>query len=121
MTTARLTTPLIALALALVSLSACEPKPQPAALDTITFDVTASRYNALAGEVVTFTADATNTLGRSSKVNWTTTGGTIERRADTALQIKFNDPGEYIISADLIVDGDRIRSDDAKVKITPVE
>jgi hypothetical protein len=103
-------------------IAACQPRAEPAALDDIAFNIMPSQRVAYVGETVTFTSDIANTLGRDAEIKWETTGGVMDiLEQDSAAQIEFDEPGEYIISADLYVDGDRIRSDSEKVIIRDIE
>ena len=110
-------------AVAALLLTACDSGPEPAEMDDIVFDIDSSNSNPYAGEIVTFTVDAYNTLGKDTEVNWDITGGDIVKRSKDGamIQVQFDDPGEYIVNADLIVEGDRIRHDDAKVKVSEIE
>lgn len=102
-------------------LAGCNAGPQPAAMDEITFNVTASKTTLYQDENATFFANADNTLGRDVRVDWETTGGELDvKDRNRSIQIEFDDPGDYIVSADLYVNGDRIRSDSVEVTVLPL-
>ncbi len=109
-----------AVALSLGALG-CARGPEPASLDNIVFNIEASSNRVYVGEIVTFTVDAYNTLGRDADVRWETTGGKMTTvRDNQAVQIQFDEAGDYIVSADLYVEGDRIRSDSRKVSVSKI-
>jgi plastocyanin len=86
------------------------------------FRMTASHRSVLAGETVTFTTSSTNTLGRSPEIQWHSSGGEdIRTSADNRVaQITFNDPGTHTVSADLLLDGARARTQSATVEVRPL-
>lgn len=115
----------IALSLSAILLFAfmfgCESQPKPGEVP-VGFDVDASRERIVAGENVTFTATSSNTYGRDADVRWETTGGEIEKvDGDRVQRVTFDEPGEYKVSADLLLDGKRVATDMVKVWVDPVE
>lgn len=99
----------------------CESQPKPGEVP-VGFDVDASRERIMAGENVTFTATTTNTYGRDADIRWETTGGEIEDvDGDRVKRVTFDEPGEYKVSADLLLDEKRVATDIVKIWVTAVE
>lgn len=101
-------------------MTACETGPKPGEID-VSFDVEASRDTVYAGENVTFFAEVGNTYGRDADIEWTTTGGDMsEVDGDRVRRITFDEPGEYKVSADLMIDSKRVATDMVSVYVRPV-
>ena len=121
MSISRISVWMTALTFVLTAGLGCETKPEPGSVP-VTFDVEASRTSVLAGENVTFTAKPTNTYDRDASIDWTTTGGDLEIVDDDRVaRVTFDDPGEYKVSADLLLEGKRVATEMVKVTVAPVE
>ena len=108
------------LALTLLAAPGCETQPKVAEVP-VGFIVTPSRDIVLAGENVTFTATTTNTIDRDATIEWTTTGGKLEKvDNDRVTRVTFDEPGEYKVSADLLLEGKRVDTEIVKITVTPV-
>lgn len=99
----------------------CETEPKPGEVP-VGFDVTASHSSIVAGESVTFTATTANTHGRDAEIRWESTGGEMtEVDDDRVRRVTFDEPGEYKVSADLLIEGKRVATDIVKVYVDNVE
>lgn len=86
------------------------------------FEMVASHEAVLEGETVTFTTRTANTLGRSAEIQWQTSAGhEIQTSADNRVaQITFDEPGMYTVSADLVVNGNRVQTQTQTVDVRPL-
>lgn len=110
-----------AIVLAVLTAVGCDTSPKPGEVPVL-FEVEPSRTSIVAGENVTFTATTANTYNRDASIEWTTTGGTMNMiEDDRVARIKFDEEGEYKVSADLLLEGKRVDTEIVKIYVTPVE
>lgn len=86
------------------------------------FNMVASHDEVLVGETVTFTTQTSNTLGREAEIQWHSSAGQqFQTSADKRVaQVTFDRPGTYIITADLLLNGNRVSSESQTIVVKPV-
>ena len=98
----------IALAVAGLGAVGCESHNVPVqSAKMADISVTQSAKKVNVNETVTFEVSDSNTLGRKADVTWEKTGGNLWYADDTkrVVQVSFNQPGTYSVTAILTVDG----------------
>ncbi|MCX5659987.1 MAG: hypothetical protein NTW19_09735 [Planctomycetota bacterium] len=89
--------------------------------DRVKFAVLSSRSELLAGETATFTLSSANVIGRNPRVEWSTNGGTLTTEDENRVaRVKFDKPGEYLVTAKLFLADALTRTDTRGVKVKPV-
>ena len=113
-------TAVVALAvLGLAGLEACETTQSSGPM--VQFSITPSRNTALVGEAVTITSQSMNVVGTDSEIEWHTTGGDLQPRQNgRVVQVTFDEPGTYNVSANLISDGVQVWSDTTTIRVNPL-
>lgn len=101
-------------------LTACD-EPRVAGRE-VGFEIEPSRTNVLVGENVTVMARSENILGREAQIEWDASGGELftEERGRLA-RVYFDEPGEYNVQANLILDGRLARSDTVTITVDDVD
>lgn len=91
-----------------------------AVAEKVDLDLETPRTTVVAGDTATITARSKDTYGRDATVKWTTTGGklTTEERGRLA-RVKFDTPGNYTVTATLVVDGKETRTDSVNFQVKP--
>lgn len=80
--------------------------------------IEASSRELIVGDTATFIARTQDTYGRSAKVNWSSTAGTLTTQDDGRVaRVKFSDAGTYSVKATLTVDGKEIQTDLVEVRV----
>ena len=104
-----------------VLLGACAPR-RPISNENIDLALEQSHTVVKVGESVTFTANATGIAGRSDKIRWESDGGSLQNpnNMDRYAQVKYSTPGLYDVTASLIVDGELVDQEVAKVRVEPL-
>lgn len=103
-----------------LTLSACETGGQTASTQP-TISLTPSNRNILAGEVVTVTTQTRNTLGRDSEIQWQSSGGDLTTSRDGRIaRVQFNEPGQYKIRANLMVNGQPVQTREVTIQVRPL-
>lgn len=108
-------------ALGTFNLAGCETGGSSSEQQTVGFAMSPSQKQVLAGETVTLTTTTQNTLGKQAEIQWNTTGGQI-REIDNGrvAQVTFDQPGTYVVSAELMVDGQRWQTQTQTIQVRPV-
>ena len=103
-----------------LALGGCDTGPD-ASEPIMGFAMEASRESILAGEAVTFTTTSHNVLGRNAEIRWHATGADLETSENGRVaQATFEEPGTYAVSADLMVDGDRVQTQSQIIEVRPL-
>jgi PKD repeat protein len=73
-------------------------------------------------EAVTFEAHDANTLGRNAELKWDTTGGKMwtTDKTNRIVQVQYDKPGVYSVTATLSADGRTIESETHTVDVAPL-
>jgi plastocyanin len=73
-------------------------------------------------EAVTFEAHDANTLGRNAELKWDTTGGKLwtTDKTNRTVQVQFDKPGVYTVTAVLSADGREIEREAHTVDVRPL-
>lgn len=102
-----------------VSLSGCERQRVEAR--EVMFSLEPTRSNLLVGENTTIFAYSENLLGRDAEIEWDASGGELftEDRGRIA-RVYFDEPGQYVVQANLILDGRLARSASTTVNVDPI-
>src|SRR5262245_65198990 len=109
---------LVALMVGSAVLPGCSEPTQSATIGRPEFHVRSSSSEILAGEIVTFTTRSSNTAGRPSQIEWSTTGGELTTEHDGQVaRVKFDRPGTYTVIARLLLDNELVESDTANVRV----
>src|SRR5262245_32001991 len=113
-----------------IVLCACESAPKregntygygPALVEQPQFTIKASSHRVYAGEIVTVATRSANLAGRSSEVQWASTGGELTAEEEGVLaRVRFDRPGTYFISGTLIVDGEPVETESITITVMPV-
>lgn len=116
----------IAAALAMVvsttaGLSGCQSSARAGTVGEPEFNISKSKDEALAGEIITFTTRSKNLAGRQSEIEWRTTGGELTTEENGRIaRVRFDREGTYTVSARLSLDGEVVETDSVSVEISPV-
>jgi plastocyanin len=87
----------------------------------ITLQVKASSHSIVVGETVTFFSRVENTLGRSAKLEWSTTGGSLKTEEEGRVaRVMFDKPGTYTVTAVLSADGHEVDRSATDVEVKPM-
>jgi hypothetical protein len=90
-------------------------------LSDISFSLQPSTRNVIAGEIVTLTANASNTVGRDATVTWRTSGGQLTTDANGRIaRVQFDSAGLYTVSAVLNVDDQLVLADAVDINVRPL-
>lgn len=74
-----------------------------------------------AGELVTVTAATQNLVGREADIQWTTTGGELTTEENGRIaRVRFDRAGTYVVSAQLLLNGEVVRTDQTTVVVRPL-
>ena len=104
----------------LLALGGCETGPDTQE-STVGFAMEASHSRILAGETVTLTTSSENTLGRSAEVRWHANGADLKTSDNGRVaQATFSRPGTYVVSADLMIDGNRVQTQSETIEVQPL-
>lgn len=75
----------------------------------------------MAGDTVTFTARTRDTYGRDANVYWTTTAGSLKTEQDGRIaRVRFAESGTYTVKAALQVEGVDVDTDEAEIRVRPI-
>ncbi len=73
--------------------------------EMVSLKVTPKEATIRRGEIVTIDIDSTNALNKNVDVEWESTGGEFTQEKANMAQIKFDEAGEYTVTAKTTVDG----------------
>jgi hypothetical protein len=86
--------------------------------DSAHLDIQATSHSIYEGEIVTVTTRSVNTLGADADIDWSTSGGNLDvEKNGRVARVKFDQPGTYMITAKLTVDGRVVDTDHVEVKV----
>jgi hypothetical protein len=89
--------------------------------ESVKLNVRPSRNEAVVGEVITFTADTENLLGRNATIQWSAPAGEIRTQEEGRVaRVIFDEPGTYSVSAQLFIDDFEVRRDSHVVTVRPL-
>jgi hypothetical protein len=89
--------------------------------DNVKMTVHPTRDRAVVGEVVTFTANTENLLGRDANIEWRAPGGELRIQEDGRVaRVIYDEPGTYSVTARLFIDNFEVRRDTRTVTVNPL-
>lgn len=89
--------------------------------DEIGFSISASQTDILVGEVVTLTANTRDTMGKDVSIEWRSTGGDLDtEQNETVARVQFDKAGTYSVTADLLLNDVKYKSDTRVITVRPV-
>jgi hypothetical protein len=87
----------------------------------VAFGIVASSDELVVGETATFTSRESNTYGRDVKIEWGTTGGTLDTEQNGRVaRVKFDRPGTYVVTATMHVEDEAVSSESVRVTVRPL-
>lgn len=104
---------------AMLTLGACNRNG--VAAREVMFELNPSRSEVLVGENVTIFASSENVLGRDSQIEWDASGGELFTEENGRLaRVYFDEPGTYIVQANLVLDGRLARNASTTIEVNEV-
>jgi len=104
-----------------MALVGCQDSHKTDHRESVGLSVSASHSEILVGEVVTFTAHTSDTLGRDVDLKWTSTGGDLDvQRGNRIARVKFNEVGTYSVKADMYLNDNLYKSESKVVTVKPL-
>lgn len=103
------------------SMTGCDSGAHSAQLAPTEFSIHPSATKLVAGEIATVTVQSANTLGRDAEVRWETSGGDLTTQQNGMVaRIRFDQPGRYVVTSRLYLDGDLVQRDSTNIEVVPL-
>jgi len=76
----------------------------------------------LVGDTATFYLKSSNTLGRDTRIRWSTTAGRLTTDMGGSIaRVRFDETGVYTVKATLEVDGNPVQTEQVDVRVNAVK
>ncbi|HZW08031.1 MAG TPA: hypothetical protein VFF65_12985 [Phycisphaerales bacterium] len=76
----------------------------------------------LVGDTATFYLKSSNTLGRDTRIRWSTTAGRLTTDVGGSVaRVRFDETGVYTVKATLEVDGNPVQTEQVDVRVSAVK